>query len=1259
MNRFRSWLHKAPAAMLASTALLIPALGAAPPGAVAAPDGSRGPGSTTMDARSDAAAHGAQTDQVTLITGDRISLTTYPDGRVAVTADPARRADGSTPGFDKRVVDDHVLVIPTDVLRYVPDTLDPALFDITALVAQGYGDESSETVPVIVDYGPAGAQRHAPTAVPTLRRTMTVPAIGAVAGEVSKSKAEDRGLAMLTPALLRTVDKVWLDQQVHATDEDSAPQINAPTAWDAGFTGAGVDVAVLDTGIDSTHPDLQGKVVAEQNFTDTADALDHYGHGTHVASIVAGTGAASGGLRKGIAYDADLLNGKVLDDFGNGPLSGVMAGMEWAVDNGADVVNMSLGVRGLYTDGTDPLSQLVNALSESSDTLFVIAAGNDGPGDSTVTTPGAATQALTVGAVDKSDVLAGFSSRGPRAGDFALKPDVTAPGVDIIAARAAGTNLGTPVGDDYTSLSGTSMATPHVAGAAALLAQQRPELTGQDLKDLLTSTAVPQDASVYEQGGGRIDLARAIAPSVLPDTASLSMGYFPYPQNEAAPVTEAVTYSNLGEQAVTLSLALDVTDQDGGAPADGMVSLDADTLAVPAGGQARVQVTVDPSVGDFGLYGGYLTATDASGKVTRTTVGFYKESERYDLTVAGIAPDGRPAGGISMVDVINVDDSQQFAVVGEGFTDGSATFRVPPGHYSVQGYLFTYDEPQVYATGAAAVAEPQVIVEGDTEVTLDGRDANPLEVGTRQPSKSTLVTLNYWRKDALGASQSHSFTLSPPIDEFSAAPTDRVTTGDFEFYSQWTLEAPDVRITTLDDQRALDAEYVFNSARLDGDFRTDLVYAGLGRPEDFAGIDVDGKMALIRRGELTFLDKMHNAEAAGARAAIIFNNVPGLLLISGDPATIPTLSMTQSDGEALVARMSDGTLPVDVQATRVSPYLFDVIFPEPDQIPAALDYQVSDDNSVTIDNHYRSHVAPHGVGELRHKWRPWEFASIGFLRRLDAPMERTEYVSSGNTRWAQYFYGNSTDAGPFGFPLQDEPTTFRAGRHLTDSWLTQVMVPGLWPGSEDPTEASVYRDGSTLHASLPEWGDREAHWGFATPEDTTAFRLYEDGRLIAETPRGVGDFAVGTDAATYRLELDVNRQADWWRMSTATRSAWTVHSAQPGATPEVLPLLHVDYRVSRLDLLDRTSRVHKVTLDVSHQPGAGTSRIAGAQLWVSTDDGESWRELRMHRKGRGGNFFAVVNGLDRRADFVSLKLKAWDADGNQLEQDVTRAYEIR
>jgi subtilisin family serine protease len=235
----------------------------------------------------------------------------------------------------------------------------------------------------------------------------------------------------------------------------------------------------------------------------------------------------------------------------------VIAGMEWAARQRARVVNMSLG--GGPTDGTDPVSQAVDRLTASHRTLFVVAAGNSGPDDQSVDTPGAATSALTVGAVNVADQLADFSSRGPGVGDFAMKPDITAPGVDIVAARATGTSLGDPVDQWYTRLSGTSMATPHVAGAAAIMAQRWPDWSPARIKAVLMGTAEPNlELSVYEQGGGRLDVAHAIEQRLIARRANLDFGYFRYPQTGVQPVTKSLPLLNLGTQPVTVDLRVEL-----------------------------------------------------------------------------------------------------------------------------------------------------------------------------------------------------------------------------------------------------------------------------------------------------------------------------------------------------------------------------------------------------------------------------------------------------------------------------------------------------------------------------------------------------------------------------------------------------------------------------------------------------------------------------------------------------------------------------
>jgi subtilisin family serine protease len=568
---------------------------------------------------------------VTLVTGDRLNVATDGSNRVGVQAGKGREQIR----FISETVRGHLRVTPVDALALVnAGRLDPRLFDVTALLEYGYDDRRAD-LPLIVTYAGDGAGRAAVRAnAGTTGATVVgeLPAVNGLAIKQSRQRAAQfwsglttgptTGRATGVRALRDEVGKVWLDAMRRPTLDVSVPQIGAPKAWQEGLTGEGAKVAVVDTGIDSTHPDLAGKVEAAQNFTTDGDGLDHVGHGTHVASTVAGSGAASAGRYKGVAPGARLYDAKVCMLQGCQE-SWILNGMQWAVaEKGAKVVNMSLG--GQDTPDVDPLEQAVQSLTAQYGALFVIAAGNDGA-DASVGSPASADDALAVGAVDKSDQLAPFSSRGPRMGDSALKPEITAPGVDIVAARGKDSQIGAPTGPvgRYMALSGTSMATPHVAGAAAILSQQHPDWKPAQLKAALMASAKPNPTlGVYAQGAGRVDVARAIHQPVTTSPASVSFGMQQWPHADDAPLSKVVTYHNAGAAAVTLTLALGTKGPAGEPSPAGMFTLSASTLAVPAGGDAQMTVTADTRVaGPAGYFGGDLTATagDVAGDLSGLT----------------------------------------------------------------------------------------------------------------------------------------------------------------------------------------------------------------------------------------------------------------------------------------------------------------------------------------------------------------------------------------------------------------------------------------------------------------------------------------------------------------------------------------------------------------------------------------------------------------------------------------------------------------
>jgi serine protease AprX len=308
------------------------------------------------------------------------------------------------------------------------------------------------------------------------------------------------------------IENIWPDLPVQAWLDTSVPKIETPKVWAAGVKGTGIKVAVVDTGIDETHPDFAGRIIATASFVG-GSGRDDNGHGTHVASIIAGSGAKADGKYVGVAPEASLYAAKVLRADGSGAMSGVMAGIEWAVlEQRVQVVNLSLGSTG-SCDGTDALSVLCDEAVTQEGVVMCVAAGNSGPGSRTVGSPGCARSVITVGAITDNDQVARFSSRGPTA-DGRTKPDIVFPGVSIVAAQAAGTSLGPVVAEGYVALDGTSMATPHAAGVAALMLQANPELTAELVKTLMLAGGVDIGAEPNEQGVGRGDAYRAYLKAI-------------------------------------------------------------------------------------------------------------------------------------------------------------------------------------------------------------------------------------------------------------------------------------------------------------------------------------------------------------------------------------------------------------------------------------------------------------------------------------------------------------------------------------------------------------------------------------------------------------------------------------------------------------------------------------------------------------------------------------------------------------------------
>jgi subtilisin len=289
---------------------------------------------------------------------------------------------------------------------------------------------------------------------------LTAGGLAASAPPVAPLPREVPGRITLPPDELQARQIVTgMDVSEEAVDWGLA-NLNCPEAWKTS-EGSGVLVAVLDTGCDPDHRDLKNQIKASKDFTGSrSGTMDRQGHGTHCCGVVAAE--LNGWGMCGVARKSKLLVGKVLDDGGSGSVDGIAAGIDWAVANNADVISMSLG--GAGRDGYIPPAL---AKAEAEGVIVLAAAGNEGPREGTTGYPAGYPQCIAVAATDANNSVAKFSSRGPVV-------YVTAPGVNVRSCYPG------PGDGLFSSMSGTSMATPHVAGLAALWVAAHPEIPKKD-----------------------------------------------------------------------------------------------------------------------------------------------------------------------------------------------------------------------------------------------------------------------------------------------------------------------------------------------------------------------------------------------------------------------------------------------------------------------------------------------------------------------------------------------------------------------------------------------------------------------------------------------------------------------------------------------------------------------------------------------------------------------------------------------------------
>ncbi|MDY0405056.1 S8 family peptidase [Virgibacillus sp. 179-BFC.A HS] len=347
----------------------------------------------------------------------------------------------------------------------------------------------------------------------------------------------------LTPKMIQkvkdheAVDRIFYDRKVNAFLDIATKEIGARAVQEQlGFTGKDVGIAIIDTGI-FPHEDLTkdaNRIVAFKDFiNDKSDPYDDNGHGTHCAGDAAGNGYLSEGKYVGPAPDASLIGVKVLDENGGGRLSTIIKGITWCLAHKEEyhirIISLSLGAQAYESYRDDPLSVAVQEAWHQG-IVVCAAAGNEGPRPNTISTPAINPFIITVGAAADQNTetrsdgeIAEFSSRGPTI-DSLIKPDVYTPGQDIISLLASGSALEKQLPEQiidkhYLQLSGTSMATPICAGVVALMLEANPQLSPNDIKSILKTTAEP----LFDDHWGYLDAEKAVEMAATYNRRSLAV----------------------------------------------------------------------------------------------------------------------------------------------------------------------------------------------------------------------------------------------------------------------------------------------------------------------------------------------------------------------------------------------------------------------------------------------------------------------------------------------------------------------------------------------------------------------------------------------------------------------------------------------------------------------------------------------------------------------------------------------------------------
>ncbi|MFD9910989.1 S8 family serine peptidase, partial [Streptomyces sp. NPDC059063] len=804
----------------------------------------------------------------------------------------------------------------------------------------------------------------------------------------------------------------------------------------------------------------------------------------------------------------------------------------------------------------------------------------------------------------------------------------------------------------YTSMSGTSMATPHVAGVAALLAEQHPDWTGGQLKDALMSTSHRLDASAYELGAGRVDVPSAIDAKVTA-TGAADFGFYAWPYDANKPVTREITYTNTSAEPAELTLSAE-------GAADGVVALADRKLTVPAHGTASTTVTGDGAHAPVGRTSGAVVASAGGKQLARTAFGLVKEEERYTLTVRVKDRDGAASAADLAVQPLVKDGEAYPAAVG---ASGELKLRLKPGAYALSTFLDVRGSHGKDSLGLGFLAAPEVTLDRDREVTLDARKLKEITAEVPRRSETRQLVMEFDRT-ANGSAYQGAAQVPVKYDSVFAAPTAKVARGRFEYRTVWRLGKPLVDVKGLDAGAAVAQP---GGTLTEGRTRLKLIDAGDGSPSAYEGKNVRGKAVVVRRtgaaNQPAPPDLARAAQAAGAKALYVTDDAPGRLNAwfgtdDNEDRPLQIATVNAADGAKLRAAARAGR-SLESTGTTYTPYVYDLEHGHTGSIPSKdLTYAPSArELAVLAAKFHAPSRTPTPGGEFRYSLTDTFRVGLGFPERIAYPAERTDYVAAGRGR----LWHESVQSGPTSLEQRGGLVGYRPGKRAALDWFKPVWHPWLGTG----LGWGQQRTGDDLAFNTPGWGDSGPdHTGFGdvwsddSMTQTTA--VYADGELVErKTSSGVYVWDAAPEERTYKVETDTTLAPSRWRLATRAHSEWTVRSARtPADRATFLPVLNLGFDVPT-DLYGdvRGGRAVPVGIFAEYVKGAaGTGRIGAASLEVSYDDGASWTAVALERSR---NSWTGKLRVPQDAAAISFRASVGDDRGGSVKQEVVRGVGVR